>query len=381
MLNSGVQKFPSSSVQQQGFELSKLTSSIDFFRRLSSATVAAMALVDKHDRFVSVNDAFCDILGYAEDELRRMRYEQILRPFTQGDVVDIVRTPDKQRISKRKTEQVVFRKDRTLMPARVWFSSVQHSQFEEPLSLVIVEDISEQRKAQNELSRRKVEIEMLASRLIQSQEAVQNRLSRELHDDIGQRLSLVASEVSLMASTGSTSIAIDRLAAIREELDTLCSDVHCMSHDLHSYKLQHLGLKCALNDLSRRLSQPHFRVDIHVDDTDEPSSKEVSLCLYRVAQEAINNALRHSRTSVVAVTLTKVQNMVYMTIQDSGIGFEKNAVPLGLGLISMTERVKLVDGQLKFNSIPGRGTEIWAAVPDREDAGNCEPPLKLVDCA
>jgi signal transduction histidine kinase len=107
----------------------------------------------------------------------------------------------------------------------------------------------------------------------------------------------------------------------------------------------------------------------------------VSLCLYRVAQEAINNTLRHSRSSVAVITVAKVQNSVYMTIQDIGIGFKQNSIPLGLGLISMTERVKLVGGQLKLSSIPGRGTEIWAAIPDREDTDSSEDLLGLGDCA
>jgi signal transduction histidine kinase len=246
---------------------------------------------------------------------------------------------------------------------------------------MIIEDISAQEEAQHELNKRKVEIEGLAARLIQAQEAEQNRLSRELHDDIGQRLSLVASEISLMASAGSMNIAGGRLETIREELDTLCSDVHCMSHDLHSYKLQHLGLKCALKDLSRRLSKPNFSVGVHIDASDEPISKQVSLCLYRIAQEALNNAFRHSRALEVTVTVAKIQSLVYLTIKDTGVGFETKSIPLGLGLISMTERVKLVGGQLRLNSTPGRGTEIWVAVPDREDEDSLDDLVGLDNCA
>jgi PAS domain S-box-containing protein len=381
MLNSSVRKSPVSSTQQHGLESSRYTNSTRFFNQLFKTSAAGVALIDSHDRFISMNEAFCDILGYSAEELQRMRCEQILSPFAQRNPDDAVRTIYKQRTSKRKTEQVLFRKDQSLMPARIWFNPVQHTELEEPLSVMMIEDISEQEEAQHELNKRKIEVEVLASRLIQAREVEQNRLSRELHDDIGQRLSLVASEVSLMASGEPTGIAVGRLEAVREELDTLCSDVHCMSHDLHSYKLQHLGLKCALNDLSRRFSKPDFCLNIHIDESDEPRSKEVSLCLYRVAQEAINNALRHSRSSVAVITVAKVQNFVYMTIQDIGIGFKQNSVPLGLGLISMTERVKLVGGQLKLSSIPGRGTEIWAAIPDREDADSSEDLLGLGDCA
>ncbi len=233
----------------------------------------------------------------------------------------------------------------------------------------MIEDITEQKEAELELNKRTVEVEVLASQLIQSQETERNRLARELHDDIGQRLSLVASEVALMASQhkGTTIIAADRLDNLRNELDTLCSDIHGMSHDLHSYKLQHLGLKSALKDLCRRLCQPGFHIDLDVNDIDEPISKEVSLCLYRVIQEALNNALRHAHTLVVAVTLTKIKDTFYMTIQDTGIGFDRGVSPQGLGLISMTERLKLLKGELKLHSILGRGTEIWVSIPDGKE--------------
>jgi signal transduction histidine kinase len=249
-------------------------------------------------------------------------------------------------------------------------SSLKRTLLEDSLSLMIVEDITEQKEAEEELDRRKIEVEMLASQLIQSQETERKRLARELHDDIGQRLSLVASEVALMASQHADAgiIALERLDNLRDELDSLCSDLHGISHDLHSYKLQHLGLKSALKDLCRRLTQSNFRVDLDVDDMDEPASKEVSLCLYRVVQEALNNALRHAHALVVAVTITKIQNMFYMTIQDTGVGFERDISPQGLGLISMTERLKLVKGELKLDSILGHGTEIWVSIPDKRQS-------------
>ena len=233
--------------------------------------------------------------------------------------------------------------------------------------LVGIEDLTGLKAKEAELSRRQTEVDFLASLLIQSQENERKCISRELHDDIGQRLSLAASEVALMASQQSEAkcLSVDRLEVLRDELDSLCTDIHEMSHDLHSYKLQHLGLKSALKDLCRRLSQPDFRVDLYADEFEEPTSKDVSLCLYRVAQESLNNAIKHAHALVVAMTITKVQEMYYLTIQDSGIGFDSNVSRQGLGLVSMGERIKLVNGSFRMHSMPGRGTEIWVAVPDQ----------------
>jgi PAS domain S-box-containing protein len=340
----------------------------DSFRQLFVTSAIGMALVDIGGRFLSANKALCDTLGYSEEELRKMRCEQLLNSFSPSRRADFLQHFDTAHTTSWRTEQILFRKNRSLMPARVWISSLKRSPIEDSLSLMIVEDITEQKEAELELDKRKIEVEMLASQLIQSQESERRRLARELHDDIGQRLSLVASEVALMASQRSDArtIATHRLNHLRDELDTLCTDLHGISHDLHSYKLQHLGLKSALKDLCRRLTQSSFRVDLDVDDMDEPVSKEVSLCLYRVVQEALNNALRHAHTLVVAVTITKLQNMFYMTIQDTGVGFERDVSPQGLGLISMTERLKLVKGELKLSSILGHGTEIWVSIPDEK---------------
>jgi PAS domain S-box-containing protein len=360
------------------------------FGQLLGISAIGMALLDMRGNFLSANTALCESLGYSEEELRKMRYEDLLGSFDRGESKGFLRSFDKTLTTSWQTERTLFRKDRSPLPARIWVSSLRRSPLDNSRSLVMIEDITEQKAAERELNKRTIEVEMLASQLIQSQETERKRLARELHDDIGQRLSLVASEVALMASqcSDANAMATNRLGDLRDDLDGLCSDIHNMSHNLHSYKLQHLGLKSALKDLCRKLSHPGFRVHIDVDDMDEPVSKDVSLCLYRVVQEALNNAVRHAHTLVVAVTITKVEDMFYMTIQDAGVGFDRAVSPQGLGLISMTERLKLVKGELKLHSILGRGTEIWVSVPDErkgfESYAGCQVEFdrhNSVDCA
>lgn len=328
-----------------------------------------MAIVDEEDRFLLINKVFCDIIGYSNDELRLMQYRELFKPFIKRNSVIRAKRVLKPRAAGSQGEQVLLRKNGSILSARVTTTLLERSTNGHTLSLIMVEDITEQKSAEMELNRSRSEVRSLASQLIEFQENERKRLSRELHDDIGQRLSLASSEVALLQRQHESSAGLsERLGTLREELDTLCSDLHNLSHSLHSYKLQHLGLKPALKDLCVRMSQPGFRVDLIVDDSEDSASKEISLCLYRVAQEALNNARRHAQTSFVAVTLTKLQHTYYMAIQDLGIGFETSANPQGLGIISMKERLKLVNGQLILHSIPGRGTEIWVAVPDAKDA-------------
>jgi PAS domain S-box-containing protein len=340
------------------------------FHHLFRTAAVGMAIADEEDRFLLTNKFFCDIIGYSDDELRLMRYSDLSEPFIKGTPALRSKRLHKALTSGYQREQMLLRKNGNLLSARITVTLLERPASERTLSLIMVEDITGQKTTELELNRSRSEVKTLASQLIELQENERKRLSRELHDDIGQRLSLATSEVALLQrlhSSGPAGLA-DRLGTLREDLDSLCTDLHCLSHSLHSYKLQHLGLKPALKDLCRRMSQPDFHVDLVVDDSEDPRSKEISLCLYRVAQEALNNAQRHAQTSFVAVTLTRLQHTFYMAIQDLGIGFETSVSPQGLGLISMKERLKLVNGQLILHSIPGRGTEIWVAVPDAEDA-------------
>jgi PAS domain S-box-containing protein len=342
-------------------------STVERFRRLFVSSTIPMATLNCSGQFISTNDAFRDILGYSEDQLRHIKCDDIINMANQYDEVSLLKHLSGQTTGNHHLcERDLIRNDFSLMPAKIKVHYIDQYSLKDARFLISIEDLTERNLRENELCRRQTEISLLASQLIQSQENERKHLSRELHDDIGQRLSLAASEVALMASqrAGLPSISSDRLDALRNELDELCSDVHEISHNLHSYKLQHLGLQAALKDLTRRISLPNFHVDLCVDEFEEPASKDVALCLYRIAQESLNNALKHAGTLVVALTLTKLQNTFYMTIQDSGRGFDSSVRAQGLGLLSMSERVKLLNGQFKLHSAPGRGTEIWVEIPD-----------------
>jgi PAS domain S-box-containing protein len=344
-----------SNAYQRGLAQDDSQINVACFHRLFAAAISAMAIFNYRGGFISSNAAFRNILGYSETELQLLKFE------------DLFCSPSRCDATASRYEQTLIGKNKAPIPARISTNLIDKFNSEDSLVLVGIEDLTGLKAREAELSRRQTEVDFLASLLIQSQENERKCISRELHDDIGQRLSLAASEAALMASEQleAKCLSVDRLEGLRDELDSLCTDIHEMSHDLHSYKLQHLGLKSALKDLCRRLSQPDFRVDLYADEFEEPTSKDVSLCLYRVAQESLNNALKHAHALVVAMTITKVQEMYYLTIQDSGIGFDSNVSRQGLGLVSMGERIKLVNGSFRMHSMPGRGTEIWVAVPDK----------------
>ncbi len=234
--------------------------------------------------------------------------------------------------------------------------------------LGVVEDITSQKEALEKLTISEKEIQSLASRLILSQEEERQRIARELHDDIGQRLSLVTSEIHVLRQqlSGNSRVQLASIEDLSTMLDSLVSDVQGLSHRLHSSKLQHLGIASALRDLCAQITRSGLRVEVGLDEEFEPVPRDVALCLYRVAQEALANALKHSGASHADVTLLKTAKEYCMDINDSGKGFDVNAPLDGLGLISMRERLTSLQGHFSLRSLPGQGTRITVRIP-RED--------------
>ena len=157
-----------------------------------------------------------------------------------------------------------------------------------------------------------------------------------------------------------------QIEEVRKQIDDLASDVQALSHQLHSPKLDYLGLAAAAASFCRELSDRHgMEIEFHSENIPKELPKEISLCLFRVLQEALQNAIKHSGSRQFHASLTGGANEIELTVHDSGVGFEpEEAIKgRGLGLTSMKERLKLVQGKLSIDSKPQRGTTIHARVP------------------
>ncbi len=216
-----------------------------------------------------------------------------------------------------------------------------------------------------ELKQAKSDLVELTERLIQAQESERQRLARELHDDIGQRLSLLIIGLDRLRHGLPMGLRVPReeLAASLEEASQLATDIHGLSHQLHSSKLKHLGLNAALGELCAQVARQHG-VDVNLEARAMPGelSEERALCLYRVAQEALNNAVKHSGSQTIEVELLPVLNMLQLRVRDFGSGFDVNQYAAGVGLASIRERIRMAAGRLQITSKPGEGTEIITEV-------------------
>ncbi len=221
----------------------------------------------------------------------------------------------------------------------------------------IQEDLRRSQRTVNDNYQR---IRDLAGRLIHAQEEERRRIACELHDDIGQCLALLQVRLSGLSQNLPAGMEAE-LALVKEviaDVNEVVTGIRDVSRQLHSNTLQLLGLRAALNKLCRQVSEKHG-ITAKVDASEDPVlSHDAKLCLYRVAQEAVSNAVRHGRAEKIIIELGGDNSLVRMRIKDSGIGFDPGLLSSGLGLVSMQERVRMLGGELVVKSQPHAGTEI-----------------------
>jgi PAS domain S-box-containing protein len=288
------------------------------------------------------------IFGLSGEPIKRTKRELLARvhpedraTFTNSIVECTPESPNTQ-ISYR-----LLRPDGSVL----WLERTGHAFFDDQGKMVrmigMVANITERKQAEEALSR-------VGSRLIEAHEEERTRIARELHDDIGQRLVLLAWHLG--SSNGN----------LRKQVEDLANDVQALSHSLHSPKLELLGLAAAADGFCGELSdRQRVEIEFHSENIPKELPKEISLCLFRVLQEALQNAIKHSGSRQFQVSLKSGASEIELTVRDSGIGFETDEAIKGpgLGLTSMQERLKLVNGQLSIDSKPQRGTTIQARVP------------------
>ena len=208
----------------------------------------------------------------------------------------------------------------------------------------------------------------LGVRLLNAQETERARVARELHDDVSQQMALL--EMDLEQLGGAVEGKAEGLAGeALHRARGIARSVHELSHRLHPAKLRLIGLVSALNGLQRELSQSGVRIRFTHEDVPKTLSSNLTLHLFRIVQEALQNAIKYSRAQLVDVHLRGLSNRIELTVVDDGVGFDVDAAwGKGLGLISMDERVEALGGVFEIRSKPGAGTELKVTVPLPEPA-------------
>jgi PAS domain S-box-containing protein len=239
---------------------------------------------------------------------------------------------------------------------------------------ILVQDITERKRGEVALGEAQMalrasyeRIRDLAGRLIATQEAERKRIARELHDDVNQRLAALSIALSGLRRVAGDSPRELRegLARVQQQTIAVTGDIRDLSHELHSSVLQHAGLVAALRSACQDLGRHHgVEVDFRGGDVGTIPD-DVSLCLYRVGQEALRNMVEHADATHAVVDLARSADRIELTIADDGRGFDVAGARRrgGLGLISIEERVRMARGTVVVDSAPANGTRVRVSLP------------------
>jgi signal transduction histidine kinase len=220
---------------------------------------------------------------------------------------------------------------------------------------------AELRVHQRELSRSDERNRQLGARLLRAQETERSRIAGELHDDICQRMLLLTIELDQMGRRDRDDTPAAEALIVAQDIS---KSLHELSHRLHPTRLRMIGLVAALDQLCAELSRAGIVIVFTHDAIPSMLPSDVMLCLFRVVQEALQNAIKYSQARDVSVDLRNGRDKLTLTIIDNGVGFDVDtAWGNGVGLVSMIERLDAIGGSLQIDSRPGAGTRVTASVP------------------
>jgi PAS domain S-box-containing protein len=341
-----------------------LHESEDKLRLILDSTAEAICGVDLEGRCTFCNPACLRALGYGSvhDLLGRRMHDLVHHTRGDGTVFPIEECRIFQTLGTGERvhldDEVLWRANGTSFPAEYWCHPQRRGQ-DVTGAVVAFVDITTRKLADAALA-------SVSGKLIEAQEQERRRIARELHDDIGQRLALLGIGLAQLQISSNPSAFPGRIGELQMQTSEIAADVQSLSHELHSSRLQYLGLSAALRGFCQEFSeQQRVEVDFKTHDLPTALPPEISLCFFRVLQEALHNAAKHSGGRNFDVRLWATPDEIQLTIRDSGVGFDVEATKAsrGLGLVSMRERLKLLNGTLSIESQLRRGTTIHARVP------------------
>jgi PAS domain S-box-containing protein len=313
---------------------------------------------DERNRVVFCNPAFERMFHYSQNELHGKDVDEIIASHDLEEANRMTFAVRGGGVIHATTQR--RRKDGTLIDVelhgiRVYSGETFVGAF------AIYQDITERRRSEEKL-------QVLRNRLTRMQEEERSRIARDLHDDIGQRLALLTIDLEQMklASEHDGSAFAGELEALVRTAGEITSDVHNVSRRLHPSQVELLGLAPALNNFCREFaSRNSMRIQFTSACLTCKLPEEASLCLFRVAQEAIRNVHKHSGCREALVELDEISGSLRLRISDRGTGFDPTSAEAsqGLGLLSMEERLRSMGGELFVHSRPGGGTCVEACIP------------------
>jgi PAS domain S-box-containing protein len=347
-----------------------LRESEDKLRLLLDSTAEAIYGIDLEHRCTFCNPACLRALGYERidevlgknmhDLMHHSRADRALYPVEDCPIHRVTQTGK----GVHEDDELMSRTDGTSFPVEYW-SYPQRRGDEIVGAVVAFNDITERKLAESALAK-------VSLKLIEAQEQERARIARELHDDINQRLAMLGIELQqLREHYPDLPVEISsRMEELRKQTAGISNDVQALSHELHSSKLEYLGAIGGMKSWCKEFGERQgIQIEFKSTEVQTSVAPEVGLCLFRVLQEALHNAAKHSGVRRIEVQLQEDSGEIHLVISDLGRGFDLETAMQGrgLGLTSMQERIRLVNGTIEIQSKPMGGTTVHVRVPFKSE--------------
>jgi PAS domain S-box-containing protein len=338
-----------------------LRESEERFRSVFRDAGVGMVIISPEGRLLAANLTFCEDLGYTEEEILTKTVESIT--FHEDWPAFSLKLSEALHEGRgfRRQEKRCLHKSGRVIHTENSATLIRNSDGVPQFFVGEVLDVTARKESEEALA-------SFNRRLIQAQEEERSRIAREIHDDYQQRLALISIDLENLDQDLTGDLASSRrLHELWNRVGELCSDLHFLSHNLHSSTLDNLGLVAALRSLCTEFEERHsIEVNFEEDNVPRNIPGEVALCLFRITQEALQNVKKHSCADSSEVRVEGQEQKIHLSVSDEGVGFDPGAVSRqdGIGIRSIEERVRLVGGQFTLSSQPMHGTKIdvWAPI-------------------
>jgi len=338
------------------------------FQSVSDGIFLLQVEADESYRFLCVNMSFLNMTGLSEEQVVGKQIDEVLP----GTSLALVRKKYHAAILGHKT---VSWDESTSYPAGIRVGEVTVTPLANKAGKVdqlagVIRDVTERKLAAEEGEAYSRKLQVLSRRLVEVQETERRHIARELHDEIGQALTVMQLNLQVMLESPYADGLTLRLNENLKVIERLLEQVQDISLNLRPSILDDLGLQPALHWYTgRQAALLELKIGFQSDPLDQRLDPVIETECFRVAQEALTNVARHAQAKAVTVELRREDGQLHLRVRDDGVGFdvaatrEKAVRGASLGLLSMEERASLAGGRLEFNSIRGRGTEVHAWFP------------------
>ena len=332
------------------------------FRSYFELASVGFAITSRERRYLAINDEYCRIVGYSREELLQKSWIDLTYPEDLKSNEDVFAQALAGKVDAYTLNKRFIRKDGRIIQCTISARCVRKPDGAPDYFVSLLLDITEREQSIEREQRARAEYTL---QLIASQEAERERIAGELHDSIGQSLSIIKNHAQLLSLQ--KNLPADTQTEIHTINDTTSgaiAEVRRISQDLHPYQVDHLGLTGALNalvDSTAKASTINFKKKFDMADRD--FSREGATNIYRIVQEGMNNILKHSSARNARTVLERDVREVRLIIEDDGNGFNPKDGSNGMGLKNIAERTRILGGKLKLDSAPGKGVRIEITIP------------------